>query len=88
MGLFEVCGIGGIPFSLYAERGDFGFGSLSVLVDNQVGEGDIGAFRSEFQSDGLTDTACGTGYDSHFSFEQFHNLNIFKVIFANFPAQR
>ena len=67
--LFKVRGVRGITLGLDAECGDFGFGSLAVLVDHQVREGNVGTFRGEFQCDGLADAAGGTRNDSHFSFE-------------------
>ncbi len=59
----------GIAFGFHAQRGDFGLGSLAVLVDRKVGERHIGALFGEFECDGLADAACGARYNGHFSIQ-------------------
>ena len=69
VGLFEIGGIRGVTLGLDAECGNLGLGGLSVLIDGQIGEGDVGTLLGELQRDGLADTAGGTRYDGNFSFE-------------------
>ena len=57
--LVEVGGVGGVTLDFVPEGGDFSDGFLGGLVDDEVGEGDVGAFGGEFQCDGLADAARG-----------------------------
>ena len=58
--LGKVSGIAGISLGLHAESLDFCFCSLSVLIDNEVGKGNVCALLGKFQRDSFTDTACCT----------------------------
>ena len=51
--LVEVGGVGGVTLDFVPEGGDFSDGFLGGFVDDEVGEGDVGAFLREFQCDGL-----------------------------------
>ena len=68
-GLGEIGGIGCIAFHLHAESGNFLFGLLSVFVDYEIGEGDVGAFTGKTQGNLLADAAGGAGDDCSFSFK-------------------
>ena len=67
--LLKVGGIRSIPFGFYAQGGNLLFGSLSNLVDGEVGKCDISSFRSEFQGNSFSYTPCCTRDDSNFSFQ-------------------
>ena len=69
MGLFEVGGVRRIALGLDTQGGDFGFGSLAVLVDYQVRKRDVRTLLGELQSDGLANTAGCTRDDGDLAFE-------------------
>ena len=69
LGLSEVGGVGSVSFHLHAEGGNLLLGLLAVLVNYQVGEGDVGAFLCKAERYLLADAAGGAGDDSGFSFE-------------------
>ena len=65
--LVEVGGVRSVTLDFVPEGGDFSDGFLGGLVDDEVGEGDVGAFGGEFQCDGLADAARGAGDEGHLS---------------------
>ena len=67
--VFEIGGIRSISLAFYALGSDFGFGSLCIVVDGQVGECHVGTLLGELKCDSLADTAGGAGYYGNFSFE-------------------
>ena len=69
LGLVKLCCIAGIAFHLYTKSSNFLLGSLAVLVDHEVGEGDVGALAGKFQCDSLANAACSTGDQGNFSFK-------------------
>ena len=59
--------IGGIALHAMAEGRNLVYRFLRRLVDDQVGEGDIGPFLGKFERDGLANPAGRSGNEGHFS---------------------
>ena len=56
-GLCEIISIVSVAFSLYTESFKLLFGCFHIFVTIELGECNVGSFRSEFQGDSLADTA-------------------------------
>ncbi len=68
-GLVEAGGIAGVALGLNAQSGDFALGLLAVVVDNEVGECDVGTLGGKLQSYCLAYSACCTRDECYFSFK-------------------
>ena len=67
-GLGKVGSVAGIALCAHAQCGNLLLGLLAVLVNDQVGKRDVGAFGGKFQCDSLANATCGTGDQGDFSF--------------------
>ena len=58
-----------VALAAHAQGGNLLLGLLAVLVDHEIGECDVGAFRCEFERDLFSNsTGCSCDH-SHFSFK-------------------